>query len=50
VDKDYTSKWFDEDGNDKYGPDHRYEIQKLVAIYAYPPYLQWENIDDLTEY
>ena len=27
-----------------------YAIQKLVAVYAYPPYLEWKDLDDIYEY
>lgn len=49
VDKMYKGKWLDEDGKDKYGPDHTYEIEKLVAVYAYPAYLAWRNYKELMD-
>lgn len=50
IDEKYTGKWLDEDGKDKFGPNHVYQIQKLVAIYAYPAYLEWVNIEDVEYY
>lgn len=50
VDIKYEGKWFYENGIDKFGPDHDYKIQKLVAVYAYPPYLEWQNLEDIMEY
>lgn len=32
IDRKYAGVWLNPDGTDKYGDDHTYDIQKLVAV------------------
>lgn len=27
-----------------------HKIQKLVAVYAYPPYLEWQDLENIVDY